>query len=313
MNKRGDIMSQEKKRRKRKWEKFSKEELAEKILNSKTYKEALIKIGYNGDNTGNNKIIKEIAEKYNISLEHFSTGSYKDLTGQKFGRLTVLKKVETKNGGFARWLCQCECGSLKEVDGIHLRRGETTSCGCYCKEQIIKNNIERIEDLTGKKFGKLTVLKRADNIGLQPAWYCKCECGTYTNPIMASNLKKGTTMSCGCLSSKGELKIRQIFIENNINFKTQVSFNDCKYKDKLRFDFGVYNQYNELIYLVEFNGRQHYEEINFFEESLVERQTKDNIKINYCKNNNIPLIIIPYHLYEKMSMKDLSLESKYFI
>lgn len=88
-------MSQEKKRRKRKWEKFSEEELTEKILNSKTYKEALIKIGYNGDNTGNNKIIKEIAEKYSISLEHFSTGSYKDLIGQKFGRLTVLKKVES--------------------------------------------------------------------------------------------------------------------------------------------------------------------------------------------------------------------------
>ena len=77
-----------------------------------------------------------------------------------------------------------------------------------------------------------------------------------------------------CLSSKGELKIDKFLLKNNINFKTQVSFNDCKYKDKLRFDFGVYNQYNELIYLVEFNGRQHYEETNFFEESLVERQTK---------------------------------------
>lgn len=298
-------MSQTKKKRKRKWENFSEEELTQKILSSKTYKEALKKIGYNADNTANNKIIKEIAEKYNISLKHFSNGSYIDLTGQKFGRLTVLEKVETKVGGFARWLCRCDCGNLKEVDGIHLRRGEAVSCGCYAKEQTIKSNCERIEDLVGKKFGKLTVIKRAENIGLQPAWYCKCDCGVYTHPIMGYLLRKGITQSCGCLISKGEFKIRQILNENKIRFKTQVSFEDCRFINKLRFDFGIYDEKDTLLYLIEFNGRQHYEETNFFSDSLTERQKKDKIKEEYCKNKKIPLLIIPFTEIDNLTIEKL--------
>lgn len=54
----------------------------------------------------------------------------KDLTGQRFGRLTVIKRVPSKNNN-ARWLCQCDCGNVTEVLGTTLRRGESKSCGCY--------------------------------------------------------------------------------------------------------------------------------------------------------------------------------------
>ena len=56
-------------------------------------------------------------------------------------------------------------------------------------------------DLTGQKFGKLTVIKRVENKGIQPCWLCKCECGN-EKVIRGSNLKSGTTMSCGCLQSE---------------------------------------------------------------------------------------------------------------
>ena len=53
-----------------------------------------------------------------------------DLTGQRFGRLTVLEKVPSKNTN-ARWRCLCDCGKETTALGTTLRRGETKSCGCY--------------------------------------------------------------------------------------------------------------------------------------------------------------------------------------
>jgi hypothetical protein len=55
----------------------------------------------------------------------------------------------------------------------------------------------RLDDLTGRKFGRLTVLKRSENIRDKTAWLCVCECGN-AKVITADNLKRGVTRSCGC-------------------------------------------------------------------------------------------------------------------
>jgi hypothetical protein len=57
-----------------------------------------------------------------------------DLTGQQFGRLTVLKRVENNRWGAATWLCRCECGEEKKVLSNALRRGFTKSCWCLRRE-----------------------------------------------------------------------------------------------------------------------------------------------------------------------------------
>lgn len=57
-----------------------------------------------------------------------------DLTGQKFGRLTVIERAGSTKHGAARWQCKCECGNTTTVIGDELRKGNTTSCGCYQKE-----------------------------------------------------------------------------------------------------------------------------------------------------------------------------------
>lgn len=63
----------------------------------------------------------------------------KDLTGQKFGRLQVIKRDTRPNKkGCAKWYCQCECGAIISVIGYDLIRGHTNSCGCYHKEQASK-------------------------------------------------------------------------------------------------------------------------------------------------------------------------------
>lgn len=58
-----------------------------------------------------------------------------DLTGRRFGRLTVIKKAATPhNCTNATWLCQCDCGNKTVVRSTTLRKGESTSCGCYRSE-----------------------------------------------------------------------------------------------------------------------------------------------------------------------------------
>lgn len=64
----------------------------------------------------------------------------KDMTGQRFGRLTAVKFVELR--AQARWLCQCDCGNQTIVLGGQLRSGMTRSCGCLHSESVARRNIE---------------------------------------------------------------------------------------------------------------------------------------------------------------------------
>lgn len=58
---------------------------------------------------------------------------YIDLVGKRFERLTVIKRIENRNG-HPWWLCLCECGNFKEVSSNNLRNGSTKSCGCLKEE-----------------------------------------------------------------------------------------------------------------------------------------------------------------------------------
>ncbi len=67
-------------------------------------------------------------------------GSFIDLSGRKFGRLTVLLREGSDRFGQARWKCLCVCGCTVVVAGGKLRRGHTTSCGCYQRERSAEVN-----------------------------------------------------------------------------------------------------------------------------------------------------------------------------
>lgn len=70
--------------------------------------------------------------------------TFRDLKGQKFGRLTVLEFAERRNG-HTYWLCRCSCGKEITVAGISLtkKKHSTVSCGCYNREKTIQLNKER--------------------------------------------------------------------------------------------------------------------------------------------------------------------------
>jgi len=61
-------------------------------------------------------------------------GNFIDLTGQKFGRLTVVERVDNANDGHARWLCECVCGKRVIIPGYCLTNHNTKSCGCLHRE-----------------------------------------------------------------------------------------------------------------------------------------------------------------------------------
>lgn len=130
-----------------------------------------------------------------------------DLTGQKFGRLTVIRRKGSDNCNKATWLCECECGNQIIVTTGGLRSGNTKSCGCYRTDRSKEYWQENMIDLTGKRFGKLTVIKRSDvkDKHGQWKWLCKCECGNETL-VTSSNLKrKNGVRSCGCTKHKDVL------------------------------------------------------------------------------------------------------------
>ena len=81
----------------------------------------------------------------------------KDLTGFKFGRLTVLRKDDRVTRGGTRWICRCSCPSKTEVSVSRscLISNNVRSCGCYRRDK-------RAKDLTGMTFGRLRVIRRLD-------------------------------------------------------------------------------------------------------------------------------------------------------
>lgn len=99
-----------------------------------------------------------------------------------------------------------------------------------------------------------------------------------------------------CKFSRGEAKCKEI-LENIQNIKEiihQYKFNDCKYKYSLPFDFKVILNNNNY-FLIEYQGKQHYESNTLFShDSLESIQMRDKIKYDYCKNNNINLLVIKY-------------------
>lgn len=129
-------------------------------------------------------------------------GKIKDLTGIKFGRLTVIgldvnKNMELRNQGKYKvhWICECECGNTKSINGSSLKKGSTKSCGCLNKE-LAKERV--FKDITGMKFGRLTVEKISyKSESGRVYWDCVCDCGN--KAIVSSyNLTSGKTQSCDC-------------------------------------------------------------------------------------------------------------------
>lgn len=128
-------------------------------------------------------------------------GKFIDLTGQRFGLLTVIERVfPNTKFGVTRWRCLCDCGIevIRASDGF--KKGKNQSCGCLLSKIIIENNKKSTIDLTGQRFGRWLVIERGkkeDKRAGGAYWLCKCDCGT-EKEVSSFHLRNGTTLSCGC-------------------------------------------------------------------------------------------------------------------
>ena len=235
--------------------------------------------------------------------EKISLASCKNEIGNRYGKLTVLSRAEDKRHGEAAWLCQCDCGNTCIVAGTHIRNGSVQSCGC--KKYESKNGI----DETGNKYGLLTVLYRSDfTRNGKIYWHCKCDCGNECD-VQGTYLRNGISLHCGCKKSAGEIKISNLLKENNIQYIKEYTFPDLvsENNSRLRFDFAILNDKKQLQYLIEYDGKQHFDQ-SCFDQSDIKFalvQKYDKMKNDYCKINNIPLIRINYTQLTKLTIDDL--------
>ena len=232
------------------------------------------------------------------------TGLTENIIGKKFNHLTVLSKSEKRIGGKIGYKCQCDCEkkTILYVSKTDLENNHTTSCGCarrkYKIDDIISN--KQIIGYVGSK----------NNNG---HYYYKVKCLLCGREYEALGQTLEKTIGCGCQKSIGEFNIIQILQQNNIKYYKEYCFPNSL----LRFDFALLDKDNNIYRLIEFDGEQHYEQNiknsgwNTYEK--YQYTLKNDLKKNQiAKDNNIPLVRIPYWERDNITLK-LLLEDKYLI
>ena len=227
-----------------------------------------------------------------------------NIIGKKYNHLTVLEKSEKRIGGKIGYKCQCDCEkkTILYVSKTDLENNHTTSCGCarrkYTIGDIISN--KQIIGYIGSK----------NNNG---HYYYKVKCLLCGREYEAIGQTLEKTVGCGCQKSIGEFNIIQILQQNNIKYYKEYCFPNSL----LRFDFALLDKDNNIYRLIEFDGEQHYEQNiknsgwNTYEK--YQYTLKNDLKKNQiAKDNNIPLVRIPYWERDNITLK-LLLEDKYLI
>lgn len=110
-----------------------------------------------------------------------------DLSGKHFGHWLVLRRAESDARGRTQWRCRCDCGTERVVNGKHLRRGNSRSCGCNGRKDLAGI-------ATGQRYGLLTVTAKCH--GTERRWTARCDCGGVVE--LTSSELLDVRRSCGC-------------------------------------------------------------------------------------------------------------------
>ena len=247
---------------------------------------------------------------------------------QPNGKLTFIDELKRTDKDITNfyYLCTCECGNWYILTNRHFDKEDTISCGCYRKERgakMLKELGSSIYiDLLNNTYGDLKVIEKTEQrIHEGIVWKCQCiNCGhiQLVNGDMLRSGKRSFCEKCSIRKSRGERDISFLLDINNISYTKEKSFNTCRFLDTNRpalFDFWVNNKY-----LIEYDGEQHFQISRFnniskeqAEQVFIKTQEHDKYKTQWCKDNNIPLIRIPYTHYENLCLEDLLLETSQFI
>ena len=189
---------------------------------------------------------------------------------------------------------KCKCVNVYKTKLEEFLYNNKTSCNkCSHKDRW---NINKIKDyLSDNNINLILISEKYINTDKLLLW--KCKCGIEFKRSF-HHISSGYNMCTSCSAKKGsslENKTELFLIENNINYSKQYRFDGCKNKRKLPFDFAILDNKNKVLKLIECDGEQHFNIIKHFgEKSFKLTQQNDMIKNNYCKENKIQLIRIPY-------------------
>lgn len=216
---------------------------------------------------------------------------FKDLSGQKFGQLTVLERIPKQIGRTVKWRCKCNCGNITIVTRSNLISGCTQSCGQH-----------RFFNLENQQFGRLIVVEKGNGYkhknGTMITWICKCNCGNYKE-ILGMLLLSGRTRSCGCLA-KQKTRERRFTGYQQISGKYWSSIRGAANRRQLIFDIDIkyiwnlYIKQNKLCALsglpIEFNLNNKLTTASIDRIDNNKGYTKNNVqllhkKVNIMKNN----------------------------
>ena len=216
-------------------------------------------------------------------------GKIKDLTNQRFGRLTAIRIVGKDKSNRCLWLCMCDCGNEKVVTSGNLQSGNVRSCGCITKEACAELGKQKIIDLIGQRFGRLVALAREDT--LKPGdtrWRCKCDCG---NKIVTTTgrLRNGTCKSCGCLHiEKAREQGKKAFKHGGVNSRLYRVWSNMKTRcyNKNNSNFERWGKRGIVVcdeWLHDFSAFQKWSLENGYQEHLsIDRIDNNGI---YCPEN----------------------------
>ncbi len=126
--------------------------------------------------------------------------AYQHLEGREFGSLVPLAYAgQSLRARVNRhcWKCACVCGGTVVVEAAKLLSGDVKSCGCKGVEVA---GLTSVIDMSGQRFGRLLVIEQDNSSpGKGSRWFCRCDCGTERHSARGTSLRRGTTLSCGCV------------------------------------------------------------------------------------------------------------------
>lgn len=213
----------------------------------------------------------------------------------KINKLNVVLINEDFSGIREKVDFRCGCGNVFSTTINEFLYNNKNKCNICTKKE--RWNINRINQyIKDNKLNIEILSKQYKNNENLLEW--KCSCGKTF--IRSWNHVKQGFIKCKSCSNKEkstlENKLEEQLIKNNINFKKQWKFKDCKNLKTLSFDFAILNNDNLLKILIECDGIQHFQPVDFFggEESFKKSKLRDLIKDEYCKEHGIKLLRIPY-------------------
>lgn len=191
-------------------------------------------------------------------------------------------------------------------------------CGRGCPKCGIKRRAKKrslphdifVQRILKIHSNKISILNKLENT--ESRAICKCNVCSYIWETRANKLLYEATGCPDCArvlyQSTGNRIVEDVLRKHNFNFQMEVMFDECRYRRKLRFDAGIFDDRGKCVALIEFDGQLHFKAYDLYggEDGFQMTKKRDSIKNKFCKDNEIPLLRIPY--WEKAKIEDIILD-----